>query len=452
MIYLLSLKGDKIVYRKIEEVADAKTCEVYIEHLRHSLRRKIFGTPEKTNDNGFSDIIHHLQANEPKKKLFCRYGYYYLVKKYFTEGVQHVEQGEMHTYKAIGKALDIYISDVPLDPKTFRIKYEFNTNWERISPGETKNIPSNTYYFVVARCHTLFKKVKISTPEVENAIEISPSFVIEANRQDTSVTEDINGWPSSEQTNRLERMNTFPQSSGSRDDEHVNSRRSLEFERHGEPVMVNDSACTGIRRSSTENHRQSKRAKSSTPGPRASTSRMEVALVPPSPNSLRNEMELMSNIDTSNNDCGRAVFAIRKDSNIESYALRSDSTFRILQDNIITGSFAIENDDMDPYFIEYHGDVQFIREVAKFKNGSTFETTLTVQKDLLNVLRDPKRKKEKIVVNYFFEFAFKTIENAYKNFLEMRNTKMIGSCVPAIVPLSDVRFIGTVSDAYEAKP
>ncbi|GBN56187.1 hypothetical protein AVEN_110963-1 [Araneus ventricosus] len=247
-------------------------------------------------------------------------------------------------------------------------------------------------------------------------------------------------------------MSTFPQPSGSRNDEHGNSRRSLEFERLGEPGMINDSASTGTRRFSTESDRQPKRAKSSTPDPTASTSQMEVALVPPSPNSLRNQVELMSNIGASNDDRGRAVFAIRKDSNIESYALRSDSTFSILQDNIMTGLFAIENDDMDPYVIEYHGEVQFIREVAKFKNGSTFETTLTVQKDLLNELRDPTRKKEKIVVNYFFEFAFKTIEAAYKKFSEMRNTKMIGSCVPAIVPLSDARFFGAVSDAYEAKP
>ncbi|GBN23207.1 hypothetical protein AVEN_88555-1, partial [Araneus ventricosus] len=53
---------------------------------------------------------------------------------------------------------------------------------------------------------------------------------------------------------------------------------------------------------------------------------------------------------------------------------------------------------------------------------------------------------------YFFEFAFKTIEAAYKNFSGMRNTKMIGSGVPAIVPLSDGKFFGAVSDAYEAKP
>ncbi|GBN34042.1 hypothetical protein AVEN_176278-2 [Araneus ventricosus] len=452
IIYLLSLERDKIVCRKVEDVVDARDCETYKERLRHHSRKQIFGSPEKTDDRGFSDIIHYFQATQTKKKLFCRYGHYYLVKKFFTEGVQYVEQGEMHTYKAIGKPLDIYISDVPLDPKTFRISYESSTERERISPGETKNIPANTYYFVIARCHTLFKKVKISTPEVENSTEISASFATEANRQVTSVTEERNGWPSSEQTNRLERMSPFSQPSGSRDDERGNSRRSLEFERLGEPEMVNDSASTGTRRSSTENDRQPKRMKSSTPGPRVSTSRMEVSLVPPSPNSLRNEVELMSNIGTSNDDHGRAVFAIRKDSNIESYALRSDSTFRILQDNIMTGLFAIENDDMDPYVIEYHGEVQFIRQVAKFKNGSTFETTLTVQKDLLNELRDPTRKKEKIVVNYFFEFAFKTIEAAYKKFSEMRNTKMIGSCVPAIVPLSDARFFGAVSDAYEAKP
>ncbi|GBN53660.1 hypothetical protein AVEN_96984-1 [Araneus ventricosus] len=107
---------------------------------------------------------------------------------------------------------------------------------------------------------------------------------------------------------------------------------------------------------------------------------------------------------------------------------------------------------MDPYVIEYHGDVQFIREVAKFKNGPSFETTLTVQKDLLHELKDSTRMKEKVLVNYFFEFAFKSIEAAYKKFSEMRNMKMIGSCVPSIVPLRDARFIGAVSDTYEAKP
>ncbi|GBN53661.1 hypothetical protein AVEN_96985-1 [Araneus ventricosus] len=295
IIYLLSLKGDKIVYHKIEEVADAKKCENYKEHLKHHLRKQIFGSPEKTDDRRFSDIIHHFQATQPKKKLFCRYGYYYLVKKYFTEGVQYVEQGEMHTYKAIGKPLDIYISDVPLDPKTFRISYESNTERERISPGETKNIASNTYYFVIARCHTLFKKVKISTPKVENSTEISPSLATEADRQVTSVTEDRNRWASSKQISGLDRMSTFPQTSGSKDDEHGNSRHSGEFERRGEPEMVNDSASTGIRRSCTEN-RQSKRAKSSAPAPRASTSGIEVALVQLSSNSLRNEMELVTTI------------------------------------------------------------------------------------------------------------------------------------------------------------
>ncbi|CAL1291010.1 unnamed protein product [Larinioides sclopetarius] len=200
-------------------------------------------------------------------------------------------------------------------------------------------------------------------------------------------------------------MNMFPQPSGSRDDGHGNSKRSLEFGRLGESEMVNGDVSIGTRRYSTENDRQSKRAKTSTPDPKAPTSQMEVALFPPSENSLRNRMELMSNIGTSYDEHSRAVFAIRKYSNIESYAVGSNSTLQILQDDEITGSFTIENDDMDPHIIEYQGEVQFIQEIAKFKNGSKFVTTLPVQMDLLNELRDSTRKKEKVVVNYFFEYV-----------------------------------------------
>ncbi|CAL1291009.1 unnamed protein product, partial [Larinioides sclopetarius] len=163
IIYFLKLQDDKIVYYKIEDVFHAEECGRYKEHLRHHLRKQIFGSPEKINERSFADIINHFSVNQPKMKLFCRYGYYYLVKKYFTEGVQYVRPGEMHTYKAIGKPLYIYQANCQLDLKSFKTNYETLARQEKILPGVTKNIPSNTYYFVLARCHTIFKKVSKHT-------------------------------------------------------------------------------------------------------------------------------------------------------------------------------------------------------------------------------------------------------------------------------------------------
>ncbi|CAL1291008.1 unnamed protein product [Larinioides sclopetarius] len=507
-LYLLHLNNDKIHCRKAEEVEDEVEYEKYREHMK-SLRKDIFPSPNKNENlavHDFSYTIDHLGRLQPKKKLFCRYGNHYLVKKSFTEGAQYVKQGETHTYKTIGRPLDIFISNTCIDAKTLRRNYDFCTKSVRINPGETKKIPSNTYYVVIAPCHTVFIKQIENTPESENSTEMSPSFETEAVYQVTNVTLNRNGCSSGVQTNGLDRRGLFPQPSGSRDDGHGNSRLSMEFEMVNDSLgsdtrksftenrnacvsseqannldrtssfsqpsgsrddghgnlsrslalkklfeVLNDCVSTATKRYSTENDIQSKRAKTSTPDPKASTSQMEDALIPPSPNSVRKQIEPMNSIGLSNDDHGCAVLAIRKDSNIESYALRSDSDFQI-HDNIITGSFAIENGDMDPYVFEYHGEEQFIKEVAKFKNGSKFETTLTVQRDLLNELQHSTKKKEKVVVNYFFESAFKTVEAAYKKFSEMRNTKMIGSCVPAIIPLRDARFFGAISDAYEGKP
>ncbi|GBL74215.1 hypothetical protein AVEN_259500-1, partial [Araneus ventricosus] len=197
-LYLLDLNRDKIHCNKAEEVAEDIECVKYREHMK-SLRKDLFPSPNKNKNltiHGFEYTIDRLQRLQPLKKVFCRYGSYYLVKKSFTEGVQYVKQGEIHTYKAIARPLDIFISNAPLDPKTFKSSYDYCTQSERISPGETKNILSNTYYIVIAPCHTIFLKDIKNAHEVGNSTEISPSFATEADRQVTSVTEDTNGWPS----------------------------------------------------------------------------------------------------------------------------------------------------------------------------------------------------------------------------------------------------------------
>ncbi|KAF8771030.1 uncharacterized protein LOC129989338 [Argiope bruennichi] len=458
-MYILNLNDDKMHCEEAKTELNIENAKLK-EHMKH-VRQNIFASsPLKVIRNRtFADTVHHFQTTQPKKKVFCLYDCYYLVKKSFTEGVQHVKRGETHIYKAIGKPLDIYISDRPLQLKSLRNSYdESNMRPERIPPGETKTLCSDTYYIVIAPCHTVFRKEIISGDG--NSTETSPSFATEEDSQVTNVVENRNGLSSNKETNQLNSMSRLSeneaQPSGSRAHQYDNTTHSMELQSFTEPAMVHGSASRGSKRSSTESDRQSKREKSLFSKFKDLHSQMQAALTPPSPSSLRHEVEQISESrsvnGSSDDNCHRAVFAVRRDKNIESYALRPDSTFQVIQDSIMTGSFAIENEDMDPFVIEYHGEVQFIRELARFKNGSTFETTLTVQKDLLNELLDSTRRKEKVIVNYFFEVAFKTIEATYKRFSEMRNTKMIGSCVPAIVPLCDAKFSGVVPDIYEAKP
>ncbi|GFU28144.1 uncharacterized protein NPIL_451431 [Nephila pilipes] len=422
------------------------------EKLFEQLYYKIFDIKEnfKIKDYTLSDVIKHFSMVQPKKKMYVKKGNTYVVKKYFTEGVQLVPEGEVHNFELLGKQpIDIFEIEKAMPINSLRDCYKDIAKSYRLNTGNKISISPNTYYLIVAPFHASFTKTIKKLNDSDNGMSLRPDDHQIVNLEFESERDAARG-------TTHEHPQSIPGPSN------ISTRPSITPEKVGDCCSTLEQEKKGNIREkrylaepekSQKRRRFENQSSEALDARRDSANSSDMALMnfdQVNGESQSMSAEVVANGQPTIGEGNPSVFGIRKENPIESYILNGDSTFEVHPNDTLSGSFTICNNDMDPYCIRYFGEGHIIREVAYFKNESTFETPLVIDRDLLKRLRDlSEMATEKFVVRHFYNCIFAKIEAVYKKFKMMRNTAMIGSCVPAIVQLNNTRFSGHLPDVYQ---
>ncbi|GFQ87825.1 uncharacterized protein TNCT_374371 [Trichonephila clavata] len=435
----------------------------------------------------------HYEGEKKKKHIYFKKDNLYVVKKFFTEGIQYVPEGEEHHFEVLGKRpIDIVVLKNSKELPINSINHNFVKPDElvRAEPNQIYTVGRDCcsrYYLILTPYKACFKKTITKSNEVPSLSSDGDQVLIENDIQREGTEESRNLESSDLSVHRpsmhLEESNggsDFEEKpSPSSDGDHL--ERENDTTREGMEGSRNllESSDYSVHReeskggSDFEGKVGDKNQKRSSEKPGGQQKRRKLNdqrsenLISGRDSGTSSNMDLMNmnpingqvqstSVEVTVNDQSSIgsgnVFGIRKNVCIESYRLDPDSTFEIRPDEFLSGRFTISNQDMDPYLISYECEGRIIIEKSFFKNGSVFETLLEVSTELLEDLRYYNVQgpaKEKYVVRYFYQSAFKKIEAIYKRFVEMCSIGMIGSCVPAIVQWNNTRFTGRLPDIYD---
>ncbi|GFT11768.1 uncharacterized protein NPIL_316131 [Nephila pilipes] len=442
-LYALELTGNKI---KQSVISSKYTwCQRSKDELKR-IRRQIYGTPIENKHYSLSTVTSYLPTVLPNKRIFVKKKNRFVVKKYFTEGIQCVPEGKVHIYEPLGnQPIDIFEFSTPLPIKSLCSNYDEIAKRRRIRPGHKVIKSSHSYYVVVAPCHSSFKKIIRNSNTRGNIAPIPLPYmnqflptIREWSAMQANVFKPLSNSSGLTSAAGLQptrsRIVRDMRCDNPSDFKQEESGGALRFMKERSAMQAN--ACvhlpgsSGLTCTTKPQPRMSQVTldmkcdnRSNFKQEKCDDRRRERSPVPRK-NAVQDPEVVLMDTYRDSGIGNPSVSEIRKDSCIKYYRLHPHSTFKIQPDGLLSGSFTIHCADANPCFIEYVGEGEIIRSVAYFENKSTFHASLVAPRYLLEYLRDPNEMdKEKGVIEYFYNCVLKKIETVHKAFIGITTRK-----------------------------